>query len=242
MSGALARGEPRSVGDPDKEAYDAMIQEHKRRADGPASSGAGHQPVVGAKQPAPASPPAKPATTPPPPTAPQSFAESAFGFARKGRKEWEDGHPIQGMIDAGSGLADLIVVQEMGGGLLKGGLKLKGPMAWRSRPWEEAGFRKWLGEQGFLKPGQHGHHSLIPNNGWGKQIPDWFKHQPWNIKPMESPVMHGRIHGKYMGLPQFNVLERYWYGTPLWWKALNGAVLGAAEQEAAGASAKSNDR
>jgi hypothetical protein len=122
---------------------------------------------------------------------------------------------------------DTIVAIDTGRGLLKGGLKTKGPFDWRTKPWEEPGARKWLGEKGFLKPGQHGHHALVPNNGWGKAVPNWIKNQAFNIKGMATPAQHGRTHGNYKGMPQYNMIQRYWLGTPRWWKATN-AWLGAA--------------
>ncbi len=80
--------------------------------------------------------------------------------------------------------------------------------------------------------GQHVHHGLIPNGGWGKAFPDFIKNQPWNLKFTETPLEHIRIHGQShkFGLPQFNVVQRYFYGTPTWWKAAKAsAVAHAAE-------------
>jgi hypothetical protein len=66
----------------------------------------------------------------------------------------------------------------------------------------------------MLAPKQHGHHWAIPQNGWGKNVPDRIKNQPWNIKPMPSAEVHGRLTNSYEGKPQFNAVERYVYGTP----------------------------
>ena len=171
------------------------------------------------------------------PNAPSDAGQPTAGplddlnFARKGREKWEQGDRLDAMTDAIQGLADAVILYDTGRGLLKGGLKLKGPFTWRTKPWEEPGARKWLGEQGFLKKGEHGHHALIPNKGWGKNVPDAIKNQPFNIKGMDA-AEHGRIHGRYLGAPQFNALERYWRGTPRWWKASN-AWLGAAAADAA---------
>lgn len=48
-------------------------------------------------------------------------------------------------------------------------------------------------KRGMLAPKQHGHHWAIPQNGWGKNVPDRIKNQPWNIKPMPSAEVHGRL-------------------------------------------------
>jgi hypothetical protein len=58
------------------------------------------------------------------------------------------------------------------------------------------------------------------------RVPDAIKNQPWNIKPMPSAEVRGRITGPYKGKPQFNVAERYWYGTPAWSKVTTGAAVG----------------
>jgi len=60
----------------------------------------------------------------------------------------------------------------------------------------------------------------------GEKVPDAIKNQPWNIKPMPRAEVHGRITGPYKGKPQFNALERYWYGTPAWSKVATGAAVG----------------
>jgi len=89
-----------------------------------------------------------------------------------------------------------------------------------------------MGEKGIVAKGQHGHHALIPNNRWGKHIPDAIKNRPANIKPMESSLIHTRIHGasRKADLPRFNRLERYWHGAPRWWKAANASAAGHLRQ------------
>jgi hypothetical protein len=108
---------------------------------------------------------------------------------------------------------------------LKDGFKFNDPHDWKST-------RKWMGDQGILEKGQHGHHALIPRKEWGKWIPDIIKNQPPNIRPMESPVAHTRIRGnaRIQGLPRFTPLESYLHGTPRWWKAANAAAVGHATQ------------
>lgn len=215
MPKSFSNNEPRSVIDPDADDYDEMIRKH--RADVAAPEAGATAPVATST------------------TSDKRVANpvtEGLNFAREGRKKWENGQYVQAVGDAAEGIGNLIVTVDTLSGISKGGLKLKGTFVWRTKPWEEAGARKWLGEKGFLEPGQHGHHALIPNNGWGKAVPDWFKNQPFNIKGMESAAQHGRVHGRYKGAPQFNALERYWYGTPQWWKAMNASVLGSAIQRA----------
>ncbi|UTP38884.1 hypothetical protein M9M90_16910 [Phenylobacterium sp. LH3H17] len=96
-------------------------------------------------------------------------------------------------------------------GMAKGGLKAG------SHTWKQT--RRWMGKQGMLAPGQHGHHGIIPQGGWRKSVPTKVKNQPWNITGTATPETHGRIHGRYSGKPQFTVLQQYRYGTPNWAKA-----------------------
>lgn len=201
---AYPKGEPRSVIDPDKDGYDAMMRGHRNRQSQADANRAAR---------------AKTSTNPP-------TVVEHLDFARDARKKWEAGDRGQAMLDGLAGVADLTLGAAALRGLLRGEVKVNGPHKWRTKPWEEGlGARQWMGEKGTLKPGQHGHHAVVPNGGWGKVIPDAIKNQPWNIKGMESAEQHGRIHGPYKGKPQFNRAERYWYGTPTWWKAANASAL-----------------
>lgn len=113
----------------------------------------------------------------------------------------------------------------------------KAPYAWKKE------VRPWMVEQGYLKKGQHVHHWAIPQNGWGKSVPERIKNQPWNIKPMpDGPAgaeMHGRMTGPYKGKPQFNAVERYVHGTPTLSKVGTGAAVG---HPAGAAKAQSDKR
>ncbi len=92
-----------------------------------------------------------------------------------------------------------------------------------SQTWDAS--RKWLRRQGFTEAGEDGHHWFIPQNGWGKVVPDWIKNQPGNIMALPHEI-HARLHGNYLGQPQFNAIERYMRGTPLWWKATKVSAPG----------------
>ncbi len=108
---------------------------------------------------------------------------------------------------------------------LKGGM----PDAWRYA-------RKRMGEDGFLAKGQHGHHWLIPQKGWGTKFPEKVKNHPLNIMPMpnnpQGIKQHNRLHhgvGEKKSperLERFNPLQRYIYGTPTWAKAASVAAVG----------------
>lgn len=111
--------------------------------------------------------------------------------------------------------------------------------AW-SRMREDMG-KSENGKAQLLEKGQHGHHWLIPHKeGLGKFVPNVIKNQPWNITPMPSAEVHGRIHGRYKGKPRFNPAERIWYGTPRWSKVAAGGG-GAHGMSSAKSAAERND-
>ena len=158
-----------------------------------------------------------------------------LGSAREARKKWERGDRLGAGIDAAFGLPDAYAAgAAIKGAIKKGGAKVFGPKNWSNPPWKSEGARQWLEKNGFVNPGEDAHHWLIPQSGWGKAIPEWFKNQPWNIKGMDK-IPHRRMHGsaKVDGewLPEFNALEKVWYGTPAYLKAVvTGAVLDAPSQ------------
>lgn len=192
-------GQPRSVPDPDGKAYDEMIRRHRQMI---VSREAAHAPRG------------------PVDTIAADIAQALNG-PREARREVEQGHVVRGMVDGVTAAADLQLARGVIRGVRRGQVKLSGSHSRKQT-------RKWLGQKGLAEKGQHAHHALIPNNGWGKAIPDVVKNQPWNYKMMETPLHHTRIHGasRKFGLPQFNVLERYLHGTPTWWKAANGSAAG----------------
>lgn len=130
-------------------------------------------------------------------------------------------------LNAAMLVSDLVPVTAAAKGVAKGayfvaktGTKHAAPYRWKGN------VRKWMGKQGHLAPGQHGHHWLIPQNRWGKHVPDVVKNQPWNIKPMSTPENHWRIEHRVGDKPRFNPAQRYWYGTPDWVKAGKASLVG----------------
>jgi hypothetical protein len=165
-----------------------------------------------------------------------------WGSGREALADLSDDNYLGAILNGALAVSDAIPAKAVGGVVLKGGIKVSGPFVWRTKPWEAAkGVRQWMSDINFAKPGQPVHHWAIPQGGWGKNVPDWFKNQLWNAKPTTDAVEHGRIHGSYkvdgLKLPQFDAVRRFWYGTPDWFKALNISVPGHAGT-AAGRSAK----
>jgi hypothetical protein len=109
-----------------------------------------------------------------------------------------------------------------------------------SRPPSAKGHYAWpnvrerLGTSGWAKPKQDIHHWCIPQNTWGKWVPDWIKNRKWNLKPMPSHDVHMLVHGhRVQGLGRYGMARRIWHGSPWWFRIAGpasavggGAALG----------------
>jgi len=214
-TGSFERGgQPRSVPDPDERAYDeAMRQQRAYNARQEARKVGGLFPDVGHP----------------------GELEALIPIWGPGREALADAHDGDFIGAVGNGVlavTDVVPTKAVVGGLAKGAVKVSGPHVWRTKPWEaEQGVRQWMGQKGFLQPGEHGHHWLIPRNGWGKAVPDWLKNQPWNIYGRDA-VTHGRLHGRYtvegVKLPRFSPAERLLHGVPPSAQAAAGGAVGRA--------------
>lgn len=123
-------------------------------------------------------------------------------------------------------------LQALGKGLSIGVGKIKlGSNTW-------AATQAWLkksagsfGEELKYIPGNEFHHWLIERNSQiGKMIPDFIKNQPWNLNSIPRSV-HEAIHGNVSkvnlanGLGHnYNFIERWWYGTPNWFKGVETSL------------------
>ncbi len=205
----MPRGEPRSVPDPLAGPYAKMIrleQSRRERADGttarPSSGSVGHP----------------------------GFAESlipVWGSGREAVADFQEGDYAGAAVNGALAASDIFLAGSVAKGLAKGGFYVVTKATKQAAPysWKKV-VRPWMGDQKMLEVGQHGHHWAIPQNGWGKGIPEAIKNQPWNIKPMPSPEVHGRLTGSYKGKPRFNVVEGYVHGTPTWSKVATGTAVG----------------
>lgn len=208
----MPKGEPRSVPDPVGEQYNEMIRQERLKRQR-AEAAAARQTPNSVGHP--------------------GFAESlipVWGSGREAVADFQEGDYTGADLNGALAASDLFLAGSIANGIAKGGVSVatnvakKAPYAWK----EEV--RPWMIKQGYVKPRQHGHHWAIPQNGWGKSVPEWLKNQPWNIKAMpEGPAgaqMHGRMTNSYEGQPKFNAVERYVYGTPTWSKVVVGAAVG----------------
>ena len=229
-SGSYARGDqPRSVPDPDAEAHAAagkaqgaynarqVAELERKRSEARRSSGRSvgpdWAPDVGH---------------------PGEWEALAplWGSGREALADLHDGDYLGAAGNGAMAVSDLALVKGALTSIGKGAVKVAGSHVWHTPHWEKVqGARTWMREKGYLKPGQIGHHGIIPQNGWGKVVPEYIKNQPWNIKALD-PVTHRRIHGRPtidgVTLPRFNRVERIWHGTPSWTKPAAVAVAGDA--------------
>ncbi len=212
-SGSYARGDqPRSVPDPDAQAYREMVRKQKainaRQGRGNDSSRPGRVEHPGA-------------------------LESMIPVWGSGKEAIADFHDGDYLGAAGNGLlavTDVVPAKAFVGALAKGALVKGAPYVWRTKPWEKGqGGRQWLGERGVVKPGQPVHHWVIGMEQ-KSPVPDFIKNQPIFLKPMKDAVQHGRVHGGYtvngVTLPRYGVPARIWYGSPDWAKAAPVSVGG----------------
>lgn len=124
--------------------------------------------------------------------------------------------------------SDLFLAGTIAKGFARGGIHVAtGRGAKRLRPYDwKRVMRKHWGKKGLLRPGQDGHHWLIPQSGWGKRVPDIIKNQQWNIMPMPDRTVHGRLRHAVKNQPRFSPIERYLQGTPTWSKAVPASAVG----------------
>lgn len=166
-----------------------------------------------------------------------------WGSGREAVADWQDGNYLGAGLNAALAVSDVFGAGFLLKALGKEGLKwllkaeakrlAKGDLsklkeAWQvernySRTWNAT--RKRLQKAGHIRKGEQGHHWLIPQNGWGKRVPEWVKNRAWNIKSLPV-VEHQRIHHGWKGAPRFDIARQYWYGTPAWAKADNLSALG----------------
>jgi hypothetical protein len=99
----------------------------------------------------------------------------------------QTGHYIWGSVNSVVALSDVALVGYGVKALCRGAWKL-GSHTWGAT-------RKWYGKTRELEANTPVHHWAVPQGGWGKQVPDIIKNQPWNLNPMPDWATHANIHG-----------------------------------------------
>lgn len=206
----MPSGEPRSVPDPDGEAYDQMLLEERRKrkqaeqaADRGSGTSVGHP----------------------------GFGESLipiWGSGREAVADFQEGDYAGAALNGALAASDVFLAGAAGKALLKvaaKGATRAGARRVLSNTWGAT--QKRMKREGYIPAGQQGHHWLIPQGGWGKTVPPAVKNTHWNVMPLPAGV-HKRIHTRDLieRLPRFNLAQRYVYGTPRTAKVASGAAVG----------------
>lgn len=193
MSDSYARGgQPRSVPDPDREAYDEMVRKQRAlNAKQDADYWSSHPGLAESLIPV------------------WGSAREAIADAHEGDVLGAVGNSLLAVTDLAPGAA---LVKTAGKGIVKGGLKMGGSHTWGAS-------RKWMGRRGLIDKGMEAHHAIIPRGGPGKLVPDIIKNQPWNITALPRET-HRRIHTKFNGQPRFAGAQRFATGTPTWGRSV----------------------
>jgi RHS repeat-associated protein len=99
---------------------------------------------------------------------------------------------------------------------------------WRTPPgghWTQGVSHQMRSNMGIVGSGKELHHWLIPQNGWGKSVPNYIKNQPWNIKVTNSRAAHAKIDTAFSvrGVSPYPLAIRPWMAMPNW---ARGVTLG----------------
>ncbi len=207
---AMPCGEPRTVPDPEGEAYDRAMDEVRaeRRAE------EGFHPIEATQeafedwQAGPAM--ARPSTL-------QSLIPIA-GAAWEAAADLQEGNYGGALLNAGFAVGDALPV----GVALKGlSAARKGVGVWKAGSVTGEAARKSLRTKGVATPGSEIHHS-VPLNGTSRSVQDWRNHYAF-LKVLPQ-AQHRRLRGRWGELPKYNPAQRLWYGTTDWMKAVPAGV------------------
>ena len=133
-----------------------------------------------------------------------------WGSGMQACEDFEAGRWGWGTFNTAVAVSDVIPIRAAAGAVSKG--------VWKCGSHTWSATSKWLTKCSWREfKGQEMHHTFIPRNDWGKNVPDWLKNQPWNLMPMKNQVFHDAVHG--VGDAPFNLGQRLWYGMPTWFNA-----------------------
>jgi RHS repeat-associated protein len=139
-----------------------------------------------------------------------------WGSGRAAMHNLQNGQWVRATFNGAMAVSDIFLIKTIATGVSKGALKLGSSNTWPAT-------RAWLRKNGQAAYGQPMHHWLVPQGTWGTKVPEWLKNQPWNLMGMPSTQFHNLLHGAY---GEFGKLEKIWYGSPGWAKALLGSGFG----------------
>jgi hypothetical protein len=169
-----------------------------------------------------------------------------WGSGREAVANFQEGDYPGAALNGALAASDLFLAGSVAKGIAKGGTlaitgallrntksELSVPLKKGEKPMQSTwkAMRAAMQKRGMIIRDQHGHHWFFTQNGWRSGVPDFIKNHPLNIMPMPSAEVHGRLTGRYKGLPKFTLFEQFLHGTPTWAKV--GAVDAAGHPIAA---------
>jgi len=146
------------------------------------------------------------------------FVESLvpiWGSGKEAIADFQEGDIVGGVGNTLLVVTDLVpggyLVKTIGKASIRGLVKTKGSHT-------VGATREWMVRKGYQRASDLGverHHWLIPNKGWGANVPDYIKNQPFNLHEM-NPATHQRLHRRWDGEERYGPIERTLKGTPAW--------------------------
>ena len=159
------------------------------------------------------------------------FGESlipVWGSIQLARQNFRKGEVGWGIFNSIMAISDVFLVKSIFTGIARGGFRA---LAMGNRPWSARNFwdpnssyRSFYGSSGFAAQGQHIHHRFIHQRGpIGRFIPNFIKHQMWNLHPVvgrtidgtffNSRIVHQAIHNNSRQLT-LTRWQQFRFGTP----------------------------
>ena len=99
----------------------------------------------------------------------------------------------------------------------------KGITPWRTGSMTSNAAVKAYRQAGMAKAGEDVHHT-VALNGIKRNVPNWRNHYAF-LKPLPEDI-HQRLTRTWKGVPPLGPLDRLWYGTTDWMKALPLGLAG----------------
>jgi hypothetical protein len=213
------------------EAYGKAIRSGQGPKLGGSNTTAAHSPVRTITR-------VTPAGGPPRPAAPArkvasvghpGFAESlipVWGSGREAVADLQEGDNVGAAFNGALAASDLFIAGDIAKAVGRAGrYAIEGAIRLPASRQSWAAARGQMRKFKLLKAGHEGHHWLIPQNGWGKKVPEGIKNHPLNVKGLPKTT-HRRVHTRFKGEPRYGLLGQYLHGTPTWWKVATGSAAG----------------
>lgn len=145
-----------------------------------------------------------------------------WGATKQAYLDYSVGKYVSGTFNLILGVSDIFLVKSIATAGFKGGFSALG----KEYKWWGS-WRKFYGNAGYAEFGQPLHHWLFEREGakFGSGFSWWGKNQMFNLVPvpalknMSYDMVHKLIEGKTVNGIKWSFGQRFYYGTPTWFKA-----------------------